>query len=155
LPDVPRDSASRLRRCESSETASAVPHSGDISAVAPPVPIPNTEVKRCSPDGSTAIGRARVGRRQSKMPDGLSIGHFAFWRFSGERARLGCWFSRPAKTNFTSSAALPTHTEQIAFVTPLVVDADPDDEAVQNVVARDRSESLFSNAAVLSRSHSI
>jgi hypothetical protein len=39
--------------------------SGDPSAVAPPVPIPNTEVKRCSPDGSTAIGRARVGRRQN------------------------------------------------------------------------------------------
>ena len=50
--------------------ASAVPHSGDYSAVAPPVPIPNTAVKRCSPDGSTAIGRARVGRRQSKMPGG-------------------------------------------------------------------------------------
>ena len=33
--------------------------------MAPPVPIPNTEVKRCSPDGSTAIGRARVGRRQN------------------------------------------------------------------------------------------
>src|SRR5438552_11628628 len=42
--------------------------SGDSSAVAPPVPIPNTAVKRCSPDGSTAIGRARVGRRQNKMP---------------------------------------------------------------------------------------
>src|ERR1700758_5568361 len=42
--------------------------SGDPSAVAPPVPIPNTAVKRCSPDGSTAIGRARVGRRQSKKP---------------------------------------------------------------------------------------
>src|SRR2546429_5456153 len=46
-------------------TASAAPHSGDNSAVAPPVPIPNTEVKRCSPDGSTATGRARVGRRQN------------------------------------------------------------------------------------------
>jgi hypothetical protein len=66
--DVPRDSGSRLRRCDSSETASAVPHSGDNSAVAPPVPIPNTEVKRCSPDGSTAIGRARVGRRQNQNP---------------------------------------------------------------------------------------
>jgi hypothetical protein len=42
--------------------------SGDPSAVAPPVPIPNTEVKRCSPDGSATIGRARVGRRQNKMP---------------------------------------------------------------------------------------
>jgi hypothetical protein len=42
--------------------------SGDDSAVAPPVPIPNTAVKRCSPDGSTAIGRARVGRRQNQNP---------------------------------------------------------------------------------------
>jgi hypothetical protein len=48
--------------------ATAAPHSGDSSAVAPPVPIPNTAVKRCSPDGSTAIGRARVGRRQNKTP---------------------------------------------------------------------------------------
>src|SRR5881392_3292808 len=43
-------------------------NSGDNSAVAPPVPIPNTEVKRCSPDGSTTIGCARVGRRQNKRP---------------------------------------------------------------------------------------
>src|SRR5262249_62321103 len=59
-------------------TASAAPHSGDTSAVVPPVPIPNTEVKRCSPDGSTATGRARVGRRQSKMPDGLPHRVFYF-----------------------------------------------------------------------------
>src|SRR5688500_10298031 len=42
--------------------------SGDPSAVAPPVPIPNTEVKRCSPDDSTSIGCAKVGRRQSYAP---------------------------------------------------------------------------------------
>ena len=36
--------------------------------MAPPVPIPNTEVKRCSPDGSATIGCARVGRRQNKSP---------------------------------------------------------------------------------------
>ena len=58
--------------------ASAASHSGDISVVVPPVPIPNTEVKRCSPDGSTAIGRARVGRRQNKNPGELIIGVFAF-----------------------------------------------------------------------------
>ena len=39
--------------------------SGDLSAVAPPVPIPNTEVKHCSPDGSACIACARVGRCQS------------------------------------------------------------------------------------------
>ena len=42
--------------------------SGDPSAVAPPVPIPNTEVKRCSPDDSASIGCAKVGRRQSYAP---------------------------------------------------------------------------------------
>jgi hypothetical protein len=61
--------------------AGAAPHSGDNNAVAPPVPIPNTEVKRCSPDGSTAIGRARVGRRQNRAPsmsrDVLGV---LFWR---------------------------------------------------------------------------
>ena len=41
-----------------------VSSSGDHSAVAPPVPIPNTEVKRRSPDGSASLGCARVGRRQ-------------------------------------------------------------------------------------------
>ena len=46
--------------------------SGDLSAVAPPVPIPNTEVKRCSPDGSASIGCARVGRCQYYGP--------AFWK---------------------------------------------------------------------------
>ena len=34
----------------------------------PPVPIPNTEVKRCSPDDSASIGRAKVGRRQYLPP---------------------------------------------------------------------------------------
>ena len=42
--------------------------SGDHSAVEPPVPIPNTEVKRCSPDDSASIGRAKVGRRQYLPP---------------------------------------------------------------------------------------
>ena len=43
--------------------------SGDLSAVEPPVPIPNTEVKRCSPDDSASIGCAKVGRRQYPRPD--------------------------------------------------------------------------------------
>ena len=55
-------------RRHQSGAAPALLRSGDLSVVAPPVPIPNTEVKRCSPDGSTAIGRARVGRRQNKNP---------------------------------------------------------------------------------------
>ena len=58
--------------------ASPARTSGDHSAVAPPVPIPNTAVKRCSPDGSPAIGRARVGRRQNKSPGELSSGLLLF-----------------------------------------------------------------------------
>jgi DNA-directed RNA polymerase specialized sigma24 family protein len=52
------------------KSASAWPEqfSGDPSAVDPPVPIPNTEVKRCSPDGSASIGCARVGRCQNLRP---------------------------------------------------------------------------------------
>ena len=38
--------------------------SGGQSAVEPPGPIPNPEVKRCSADGSGTIGPVRVGRRQ-------------------------------------------------------------------------------------------
>ncbi len=56
-PIVPHDPPFQIRQV-----------SGDPSAVAPPVPIPNTEVKRCSPDGSASIGRARVGRCQSYAP---------------------------------------------------------------------------------------
>jgi hypothetical protein len=47
--------------------------------VAPPVPIPNTEVKRCSPDGSATIGCARVGRRQNKRPGEVTHRAFCFW----------------------------------------------------------------------------
>jgi hypothetical protein len=39
--------------------------SGDHSAAATPVPIPNTEVKRYSPDDSASIGCAKVGNRQN------------------------------------------------------------------------------------------
>ena len=44
--------------------------SGDHSAVEPPGPIPNPEVKRRSADGSGTIGPVRVGRRQviARMP---------------------------------------------------------------------------------------
>ena len=51
-------------------TASPARTSGDHRAVEPPVPIPNTAVKRCSPDGSATKGRARVGRRQNEKPVG-------------------------------------------------------------------------------------
>ena len=51
--------------------------SGDPSAVDPPVPIPNTEVKRCSPDDSVSIGYAKVGRRQSYAPFLVKAGNGA------------------------------------------------------------------------------
>jgi hypothetical protein len=38
--------------------------SGGQSAVEPPGPIPNPEVKRCSADGIGTTGPVRVGRRQ-------------------------------------------------------------------------------------------
>jgi hypothetical protein len=62
------------RTCVAAKQRKASPArtSGDSSAVVPPVPIPNTAVKRCSPDGSATQGRARVGRRQNKVPGELS-----------------------------------------------------------------------------------
>jgi hypothetical protein len=42
--------------------------------VVPPVPIPNTEVKRCSPNGSASLGCARVGRRQNYEPRPVKAG---------------------------------------------------------------------------------
>ncbi len=44
------------------------PPSGDHGTVVPPVPIPNTEVKRCCADDSWAIGPAKVGRCQIQSP---------------------------------------------------------------------------------------
>ena len=83
-----------------------VARSGDINVVVPPVPIPNTEVKRCSPDGSTATGRARVGRRQNKNPGELYHRGFCFRRRFLEHGRrpkrierLGTarWTVKPAR----------------------------------------------------------
>jgi hypothetical protein len=51
---------------------------GDRSAVAPPVPIPNTEVKRRSADGSGAQGSARVGRCQIQTQPAGNGGLFCF-----------------------------------------------------------------------------
>jgi hypothetical protein len=67
--------------------------SGDPSAVAPPVPIPNTEVKRCSPDDSASIGCAKVGRCQYLRPISWKqeMGLFIFrWE------RTGCGGSQVA-----------------------------------------------------------
>jgi hypothetical protein len=56
------------------------PFPGGYSAVAPPDPIPNSEVKRSCADGSVDF-HARVGHRQGlypEKPSPLSVGVFAF-----------------------------------------------------------------------------
>src|SRR5437016_9573867 len=40
---------------------------GSFAAVVPPVPIPNTAVKRCRADGSACIACARVGRCRGNL----------------------------------------------------------------------------------------
>ena len=60
--------------------------SGDQSAVEPPGPIPNPEVKRRSADGSETIGLVRVGRRQVYARlQAIGAGLFAF---GGGRCRV-------------------------------------------------------------------
>ena len=53
---------------------------GGLKAVVRPVPIPNTAVKRSVANGSSPIGSARVGRRQSfiKKPEKISSPAFLF-----------------------------------------------------------------------------
>ncbi len=53
----------------------------DHSKLEPPDPIPNSEVKRLSADGSVGLPHVRVGHRQAskyKTPDRYSIGRFLF-----------------------------------------------------------------------------
>ncbi len=79
---VARNSGAKRLPDESQEEDESLQPSGDPSAVAPPVPIPNTEVKRCSPDDSVSIGYAKVGRRQSYAPFLAKAGNGAL-SFSG------------------------------------------------------------------------
>ena len=53
--------------------------SGDQSALEPPGPIPNPEVKRRSADGSGTIGPVRVGRRQVFARLQLTLGPGSFF----------------------------------------------------------------------------
>ena len=57
----------KVLRSEALSKASSLT-SGDQSALEPPGPIPNPEVKRRSADGSGTIGPVRVGRRQVFAP---------------------------------------------------------------------------------------
>ena len=65
LTQIPRDPVLEL---DGKRHAPPILTSGDQSAVEPPGPIPNPEVKRCSADGSGTIGPVRVGRRQVYAP---------------------------------------------------------------------------------------
>jgi hypothetical protein len=62
--------------------------SGGHSTVAPPGPIPNPEVKRCSANGSVVKGYVRVGRCQVISKTGPEMGRFfAFIRESATAMR--------------------------------------------------------------------
>ena len=63
---------------ESSPDRTGLP-SGDQSAVEPPGPIPNPEVKRCSADGIGTTGPVRVGRRQVFARPRVTSGPGAFF----------------------------------------------------------------------------
>lgn len=58
------------------------------SAVDPPVPIPNTAVKRRCADGSAALGGVRVGRRQNRRsPASLEDAGLPFFLYPLVRRR--------------------------------------------------------------------
>src|SRR6201996_8891684 len=63
--------------------------SGDLRSLAPPVPIPNTEVKRAFADGSASIGCARVGRCQYHEPRGRKLSRGSFFDFLARRTPDG------------------------------------------------------------------
>ena len=70
--------------------------SGDQSAVEPPGPIPNPEVKRRSANGSGTIGPVRVGRRQVYIPPRRKMGRDSC--FTGVRGWNGWRWSDGLKT---------------------------------------------------------
>ncbi len=74
-----------------------------------PVSIPNLEVKRCSADGSTAIGRVRVGRCQF-FPPPAKRGVVFFARISRALKSLAAlvmdWGLDPAALPILVDAAL-------------------------------------------------
>ena len=115
----------------------------------------------CTPTRLSAVASAQAEARRGARPPAVrepsrwesceidgQTGEGSGW---GRRARLGCWFSRPAETNFRSSAAVPTDTEQIAFVTLALAESGPGDTAAHNALVWDRLENLPSNGDVLSR----
>jgi hypothetical protein len=88
--------------------------------VAPPVPIPNTEVKHCCADDSWAIGPAKVGRCQSITPPiPHGVGGVFFYPYRIQH-RLGC------------SKTTTTHQRTIDFEAVVVEDENEgEDEEVE------------------------
>ena len=74
----------KFRHAGERQLAVAVrPHFGGLKAVVRPVPIPNTAVKRSVADGSSPIGSARVGSRQSFKKAGEDF-FSGFLRFNSQ-----------------------------------------------------------------------
>ena len=88
---------------------------GGTSAVVPPDPMPNSEVKRRSADGSVGSPHVRVGNCQASNKAESSVGRLSFFAFvsSGEGAGmpprwrcayLGYTIRSPDKVRSTASA---------------------------------------------------
>ena len=80
---------------------------GDFSELVPPVPIPNTEVKRLSADDSVAHGHARVGHRQAPNEEapGLTTGGFFIFRTGCRTTRAKReWGSRTERVGLTGNS---------------------------------------------------
>ena len=97
-PSIERKTRSKTgvsRSPEVSLAPGARRDSGDHSAVEPPGPIPNPEVKHCSADGSAAIGRVRVGRCQFISPPSSEGGDFFALFLRSRDASVGFGAPRP------------------------------------------------------------
>ena len=91
---------------------------GGTSAVVPPDPMPNSEVKRRSADGSVGSPHVRVGNCQASNKAESSVGRLSFFAFvsSGEGAGmpprwrcayLGYTIRSPDKVRSTASGEVP------------------------------------------------
>jgi hypothetical protein len=84
----------------------------DHSELEPPDPIPNSEVKRLSADGSVGFPHVRVGHRQAlnlKRPDANASGRFSLCGIYRYRFNENC----PYATGFFLLAFLVNVSQQI------------------------------------------
>ena len=73
---------------------------GDHSGLEPPDPIPNSEVKRISADGSVGSPHVRVGHRQaliSEKAPPILVGLFCFWKLVAALTWGSPWESRVSR----------------------------------------------------------